>query len=352
MLVLLPGYLYVIYQFRQSSQDIEFNTLVLFVLRTSQLATDYQLFVSTQSAFQLSIISIERCKKFEEIEPEKQYLSIEKDRKKYELPNRVDKFDASDKEGWGNRIIFTNGFIQLFNITAKYPSRPKPVLNNITTEIKAGEKVGIVGRTGAGKSSFIKLFPRILVPDEGKILIDGVDIAGLDLKHLRNEILVLSQNTSIFEGTLRENIDPYLKDPVQERALVELLEDLGMDSQELKSKGLDMKIEQDWCNLSQGERQKIALVRAGHHKRKIVIFDEATSSMDMKTEEKFQAKVMELFKDCTMLVIAHRLQTVMSCDKIMVFDEGRIIEYDTPSRLREDPLTVFSQLCNNVDLTG
>lgn len=343
VLVMIPAYLYVIFRFR-NSDSLKFENLILLVVRTGSLAGDFQLFVTDSAELENQMIAIERCKGFEDIKPEPNYTDIDIDQQEYELPKKGE-FDVRDKERWGNKNIFKRGRVEVENVVAKYPTREKPILNGVTVEFKPGEKIGIIGRTGAGKTSFIKLFSRILVTKSGRVLIDEVDIAEINLKVLRDQVMTLSQDSSLFEGTLRENIDPYLKDGKQILRVKELLIEMGLDHPQLLKHGLRMKIEADGGNLSQGEKQIVSFVRSLHNKRRVVIFDEATANLDMKTEQLFQRKIKQYFADSTMMVIAHRIQTVMNCDKILVFDDGKVAEFDTPHRLRQNPESVFAKLC-------
>ena len=354
-LVMLPCYSYLIYNLVFSGGEIKFGVLIVFVQSSMGLVRDFQAFIRYWSEMENNLIALERCKKFEQIDPEKNYTDLEDDRKVYENPKNRSKFNRIDIKRWGKDILFNKGRIEIKNVTAKYPSRPEPVLKDISAVIEPGTKVGIVGRTGAGKSSFIKLFPRMMIPDEGSILIDGHDISKMDLRVLRNQIGVLSQNVCLFELSLLENIDPYaektnydLSNEGPKERLEGWIKDLGMKNSDFTRDGIEMKLDEDGGNLSQGEKQIISFVRALHKKRKVVIFDEATSSLDQKTEELFQRKIKEHFEDSTMLIIAHRLQTVMDCDKIMVFDAGKIVEYDSPKKLKEDKATLFSKLCEKM----
>lgn len=154
------------------------------------------------------MVKVERCYAFEEIKPEANYKTLEEDRKLYTTPkkNAISRVLMNS----GN-ILFPAGKVEMRNITAKYSTSDKAVIKNLSLEVQAGEKIGIVGRTGAGKTSFIKLFWKCLDCKEGQLLIDGKDLETLDLKSLRREIMVISQETALFSGTLRENIEPRLE---------------------------------------------------------------------------------------------------------------------------------------------
>lgn len=147
----------------------------------------------------------------------------------------------------------------------------------------------------------------------------------------------------MFEGTIAENIDPH---PIQEKdnlMIISLLEELGFDKSKLDHK-LKFKLENEGANLSQGEQQILSLVRAVYLKRNLMILDEATAYIDVNTELKFQRIIEQEFQDSTMIIIAHRVQTVKNCDKIAVFDNGRLVEYDSPKNLLSNPDSFFAQV--------
>ena len=374
LVVLLPSYGFVIYRFYSLGEGemVNFQTLLLFVLRTTQLCGDYQNFVSDFSDLEGCLVSLERCKAFEDVDSEVNYTTIEADRVCYEVPKSslglgyfdenghklavlktgLGSFDENGVIG-GKDALFREGRIEIRGITARYPSRLKPVLVDISVDILPGERVGIVGRTGEGKSSFIKLFSRLLIPESGSIKIDGKDLSKLDLKTLRSGIGFISQDSTLFEGSLLENIDPCLitgqnrSNDLEE--LKAILVNLGLSSnKEFRRGGLLMHLESGGANLSEGERQVVSFVRAVYKRRKVMIFDEATSNLDLRTEERLQKVMDERLKGCTVLVIAHRLQTVLDCDKIMVFDDGRLVEFDSPAVLRATPGSIFARLCENM----
>ena len=354
-IVNLPCYCYIMYQLAYQEQEVDFGLLFLLIESSSGLAHEYQVFIRLLSELENHMIALERCKAFEEIKAEINYKSLEEDRKLYENPRNHKEFDRADIQKWKNRVIFNKGKIVVSNITAKYPSRAEPVLKDVSVVIQPGTKVGIVGRTGAGKSSFIKLFTRVLIPESGEVLIDGVNIAKIDIRLLRNQIGVLSQKVSLFEESLLENIDPYIQPEIfdlshngPKQRVKTWLDEMGMNSTEFDLQGLNMTLKADGANLSQGEKQLISFVRALHKKRKVIIFDEATSNLDQETEKVIQKKIEARFEGCTMLIIAHRLETVMGCDKIMVFDGGRIAEFDSPGRLIDDKESLFSRLCQSM----
>ncbi|KAL9978334.1 hypothetical protein ACROYT_G015835 [Oculina patagonica] len=199
------------------------------------------------------------------------------------------------------------------------------------TPIFNKEKVGVVGRTGAGKSSLVSALFRMPEPS-GKVTIDGVNIASLDLQEARKSIAVITQDPVLFGGTLKKNLDPFSQHTEQDlwRALEEVqLKTLveGLPGQ------LEFKLKESGTNLSVGERQLLCLARALFQKSKIIIMDEATANVDFKTDRLIQDVIRHKFKDSTVLTIAHRLNTIMDYDKVLVLDGGRVAEFDKPEVL-------------------
>jgi ABC-type multidrug transport system fused ATPase/permease subunit len=208
LLVQIPSYGYVFYVLYSGNGDLDIKKIILFILSSTKLTTDMCTLLIILSQFETSMVSVERCQAFEQIEPEENYEEFKKHEKLYTMPkkNAITEILKNDHE-----VLFPEGKVELINLTAKYPTKKIPVLKNLTLEVQPGEKVGIVGRTGAGKTSFIKLFWKCLDSQEGQLLIDGKDINTLDLKRMRREIMVISQETALFAGTLRENIEPTLE---------------------------------------------------------------------------------------------------------------------------------------------
>ncbi|NXP26107.1 MRP1 protein, partial [Scytalopus superciliaris] len=193
-------------------------------------------------------------------------------------------------------------------------------------------QVGIVGRTGAGKSTLTNCLFRVLEGYEGKIIIDGIDISTIGLHDLRGNLNIIPQDPILFSGTLQSNLDPLGKHSDLE--LWEVLElcDLKDFVQSLPKKLLHV-ISEGGENLSVGQRQLVCLARALLQKTKILVLDEATASVDMETDNFVQSIIKREFHTCTVLTIAHRLHTVMDSDRVLVLDAGRILEYDTPQNL-------------------
>jgi len=220
------------------------------------------------------------------------------------------------------------------------------VVKNISCSVTGGKKIGIVGRTGAGKSSLTVALFRLVEKAEGAILIDGQDISQIGLHDLRNSLTIIPQEPVLFSGTLRLNLDPfsiYTDDQVW----------LALEQAHLKAfasslaQGLEHEIAEGGENLSVGQRQLICLARALLRKTKVLVLDEATAAVDLETDDLIQATIREEFRDCTVLTIAHRINTIMDYDKIMVMDAGRVREFDSPQVLLEDSNSLFRGLAED-----
>ncbi|KAF5269302.1 hypothetical protein FQR65_LT02603 [Abscondita terminalis] len=231
-----------------------------------------------------------------------------------------------------------SGAIIFENVSLSY-SADSLVLKNLNFIIRSEEKVGIVGRTGAGKSSIISaIFQMFEI--EGKIIIDGVNIKEIGLHDLRKKISIIPQNPVIFAGSIRKNLDPF--DERSDEVLWKALEDVKMkDAVKALNLDLQMEISEGGANLSVGQRQLICLARAIIRNNKILIMDEATANVDSETDVVIQETIRKKFSKCTVLTVAHRLQTVIDSDRILVLDDGEIVEFDDPHVLLQNPNSVF-----------
>lgn len=247
----------------------------------------------------------------------------------------------------------SEGAISFQDVVARYRADLEPVLNSLTFSIGKCEKVGIVGRTGAGKSSlFLTLF-RIIERDSGKISIDGQDIETMGLNDLRHALAIIPQEPVLFSGTVRFNLDPFGEfDDAQlwfalERAhLKEYVKTHGVGKA-----GLDMQVGESGSNFSVGQRQLLCLARALLKDSKILVLDEATAAVDVETDNLIQSTIREAFANCTTLTIAHRLNTIIDSDRVLVLERGTKLEYDTPANLL-DPSKGYSAFSSMVEETG
>ncbi|XP_065532787.1 multidrug resistance-associated protein 1-like isoform X4 [Lathamus discolor] len=229
--------------------------------------------------------------------------------------------------GWPDR-----GIIEFVNYKAQYRKDLGLALKDVSFRTQSKEKVGIVGRTGAGKSTLTNCLFRVLEGSEGKIIIDGIDISTIGLHDLRGNLNIIPQDPILFSGTLQSNLDPLAKHSDLE--LWEVLELCHLkDFVQSLPKKLLHEISEGGENLSVGQRQLVCLARALLRKTKILVLDEATASVDMETDNLVQSTIKREFHNCTILTIAHRLHTVMDSERVLVLDTGRILEYDTPHNL-------------------
>jgi len=214
------------------------------------------------------------------------------------------------------------------------------VIKDITCKVDGGKKVGIVGRTGAGKSTLTVALFRIVESALGSIKIDGRDISEIGLHDLRNKLTIIPQDPVLFSGTLRMNLDPF--SAYSDQQIWATLEQAHLKGYvtELEH-GLQHDVQEGGENLSVGQRQLVCLARALLRKTKVLILDEATAAVDLETDDLIQATIRKEFVDSTVLTIAHRLNTIMDYDKIMVLDKGLLVEYDTPNNLLDDDKSIF-----------
>lgn len=230
------------------------------------------------------------------------------------------------------------GSIEFRNVCVRYGDdiNSDYALKNLTFHIKGGEKVGIVGRTGAGKSTIFSVLFRLKEP-EGDIVIDNFDIQMLGLHELREKISVIPQDPVLFSGSIRRNLDPFhLYDDMQ---LFTALTDANL--QKLVESGLDAQVTEGGSNLSVGQRQLLCLARALLKQNKILVLDEATANVDLETDELIQKTIKTKFKNCTVLTVAHRLNTIIEMEKVLVLDAGQVVEFDEPYLLLSSQSGLF-----------
>ena len=270
------------------------------------------------------MISLERCLQYTRIESEAPNVIRPKDEELVE-------------KKWPNE-----GKIKFENYSVKYRPNTEIVLKNLNFEINGNEKIGIVGRTGSGKSTICLCLFRILEPLEGTIYIDGEDITKIGLEILRKNLTIIPQDPCLMEGSLRYNIDPF--DSKNDEEIISILKKIGFEYTETDDQILNRKIEQGGSNLSVGEKQLVCIARAIIRKTRIVVMDEATANIDMKTEEKIQKALQYVLNNSTVITVAHRIKTIIDYDRILVLDNGNVIEYDTPQNLLKNEKSLFFEL--------
>ncbi|OUT20980.1 hypothetical protein CAS74_003977 [Pichia kudriavzevii] len=254
-----------------------------------------------------------------------------------EAPYENEAEDAKIPPNWpvGGHIIFKD-------VSLKYRPELPFVLKNMDLDIRPGERIGICGRTGAGKSTIMTALYRLSEIETGQMYIDGIDISKIGLFQLRSHLAIIPQDPVLFRGDIRRNLDPFgeTDDNVLREALA-----LASGSFDNDKFALDTFVEDDGSNFSLGERQVIALCRALIRKSKILILDEATSSVDYETDARIQSTIATGFQGCTILCIAHRLRTILNYDRILVMDKGECAEFDTPRALWEQN-GIFRSMCD------
>ncbi|KAF8066642.1 multidrug resistance-associated ABC transporter [Lyophyllum atratum] len=247
------------------------------------------------------------------------------------------------------------GQITFTNVDLVYREGLPLVLKDVSFKISAREKVGIVGRTGAGKTSLLQALFRIVELQNGKIEIDGQDVSRMGLSVLRGSLALVPQDSTLFLGTLRDNLDPQrLRTDAELISVLQrawLLPPDGSTDTTAEAKfSLDSKVGDEGSNYSAGEKQLLALCRALVKNSRIIILDEATSSVDVETDAKLQQTIKKEFAESTLLCIAHRLNTIAYYDRVLVMDAGEVAEFDTVLNLYDNDSSIFRSLCNEANL--
>ncbi|CAG9839258.1 unnamed protein product [Diabrotica balteata] len=311
--------------FDTNPSDVQESLFLYFITQCSLLNIMIQFGIRASAELSSNMISVERILQYTKLDTEGPFES---------LPTKKAPKNWPDK-----------GQISFKEMYLKYAPEQSPVLKNLNFEIKSGEKVGVVGRTGAGKSSLVfALFK--LAPIEGSIFIDGINISDLGLNELRMNISIIPQDPVLFSSTVRYNLDPFEKH--SDEILWKALENVQLTS---VIHNLSQLITKGGSNFSAGQRQLICLARAIVRNNKILVMDEATANVDMQTDTLIQETIRERFKDCTVITIAHRLNTIMDSDRILVMDAGEMMEFDHAFKLLENSKGYFSKMVDETGLT-
>ncbi|EJD44880.1 metal resistance protein ycf1 [Auricularia subglabra TFB-10046 SS5] len=287
--------------------------------------------VRSASEVEQNIVSVERILHYVDLEPE--------------APDYIE--ENKPKGKWPSE-----GRLEFRDYSLRYRANLDLVLKDISLDIKPREKIGICGRTGAGKSSLLLALFRIIEPASGTILIDGVDITTLGLHDLRSAISIIPQEPQLFEGSMRENIDPtgqYGDEEIwvalEQAHLKEYVKSLA--------KGLDAGVAEGGSSMSAGQRQLLCFARALLRKSTILVLDEATSAVDLESDKAIQDILHgPQFANVTMLTIAHRLHTILESDRVLVLDAGKVAEFDTPQNLLADRDSRFFSLAAEAGLAN
>ncbi|XP_032678119.1 multidrug resistance-associated protein 4-like [Odontomachus brunneus] len=283
------------------------------------------------------IMALERIIDYIQLPPESNF----RDRGVFLQKKKSNKWDmelpANAPKNWPSK-----GSIEFKNVYMRYADETPPVLKELDIVILAGEKIGIVGRTGAGKSSLISALFR-LAKVEGVIEIDGVNTDSIALEDLRCKISIIPQDPVLFSGTLRSNLDPF--DEFSDKELWDVLEEVELkDAIVNVGNGLESRVFERGSNYSVGQRQLVCLARAILRNNRILMLDEATANVDPHTDALIQCTIRKRFATCTMLIVAHRLNTIMDSDKVLVMDKGYVAEYDHPHVLLQNNHGKFTSL--------
>uniref|UniRef100_A0A8C9FBP1 Canalicular multispecific organic anion transporter 1 n=1 Tax=Pavo cristatus TaxID=9049 RepID=A0A8C9FBP1_PAVCR len=284
--------------------------------------------VRVSSELETNIVAVERVHEYTKVKREAPWVT-----------------DKRPPHGWPSK-----GEIQFVDYKVRYRPELELVLLGITCNIGSTEKVGVVGRTGAGKSSLTNCLFRVLEAAGGKIIIDGLDIATIGLHDLRQNLTIIPQDPVLFTGTLRMNLDPFDQYTDEEVWKALELAHLKAYVQELPER-LQHNVSEGGENLSVGQRQLVCLARALLRKAKILILDEATAAVDLETDHLIQTTIRSAFADCTVLTIAHRLHTIMDSNRVMVMHAGKIVEFDSPEKLLQKQ-SVFSAMAKDAGITN
>lgn len=289
------------------------------------------------------------------VERLKEYLDIEEEPAEY--------IEGSDPpSSWPK-----HGKLEVNDLSLRYAPHLPQVIKNVTFIVESSNKVGIVGRTGAGKSTIITALFRFLDPETGSIKIDGVDITKIGLKVLREAITIIPQDPTLFTGTVKSNLDPF--DIYTDKQIFEALRRVNLINEDEIENGipiipdtsssdsnnenanrflnLENEITEGGNNLSQGQRQLMCLARSLLKSPKIMLLDEATASIDYESDARIQQTIRQEFSQSTILTIAHRLRSIIDYDKILVMDAGEIIEFQHPYELLSDPNSTFYSMCKD-----
>ncbi|PNT75777.1 hypothetical protein BRADI_1g37850v3, partial [Brachypodium distachyon] len=235
------------------------------------------------------------------------------------------------------------GSIDPQDLKVKYRPNTSLVLKGITCTFPARSRIGVVGRTGSGKSTLISTLFRLVDPVGGRILIDNLDISSIGLKDLRTKLSIIPQEPTLFRGTVRNNLDPLGLHSDDE--IKQALEKCQLKGSISSTAGLlDTVVSDDGDNWSVGQRQLFCLGRVLLHRNKILVLDKATASIDAATDAILQSVIRKQFNSCTVITIAHRVPTVTDSDKVMVLSYGKVLEYDTPAKLLGDKKSAFAKL--------
>ncbi|KAF7316454.1 Multidrug resistance-associated ABC transporter protein [Mycena indigotica] len=287
------------------------------VMFAQNMTNDFQNMAHRFAGLEQDMVALERVKEFSEIEPEE----------------FDDAAKAKPPPEWPQA-----GEIRAEKLVVRYADDLPPVLHGVSFTISAGEKIGVIGRTGSGKSTLALALFRF-VPFTGQIVMDAVDITSIGLRDLRRQLTIIPQDPTILSGTIRSTLDP--EGEYSDAAIFDALRRVHLPFDDLET-----AVSEGGENFSAGEKQLLCLGRAILKQARILIMDEATASVDFSTDKLITQTVRDAFRRSTVLIIAHRLTTIVAYDRVMVLHEGRIAEFDSPRSLLSDPESAFHSMCH------
>lgn len=323
-LIVLFAAIFAVFE-RDSLDSSSVGLIISYALNTTQ---NLNYLVRSTSEIETNVVGVERILEYSSLPMEAEW-NIE---------------STKPPSGWP-----TKGFVDFENYATRYRPGLDLVLKGITVSIEQGEKIGIVGRTGAGKSSLTLALFRLIESAGGCIKIDGIDIGTIGLHQLRQRLTIIPQDPVLFSGTIRSNLDPFSQ--YSDHELWESLELAHLKKFVTSTEGgLEHVISENGSNLSSGEKQLIALARALLRKTQILIMDEATSAVDFETDSLIQKTVRKEFASTTVLTIAHRLNTIIDSSRVLVLQAGEIAEFDNPQTLLKDETSIFHSMAEAAGL--
>lgn len=381
MIFVVPAFLYLILAkgYTTSNLGVVINFLLMVI-------DDISYFMSTISNLENNFVSFSRCEAYMRLEPEKGYqdfkhlekffLNCSKRRINYsdiekglaKLQEKETKEQQRRRRGSGlNEQLISDDspaplglslgdlskqekrgmHLKLTDVKVKYSPELPNVLRGISLEIKPGESIGIIGRTGAGKTSFVKLFIKFFDEYEGSILLNGKELRDLHLESLRGNITYISQESYFFQGTLRENLDPHKLHT--DEYILSLLGEGGVRDKVELSGGLDWNLSSGGGDMSFGEKQIFCFIRAILNVKDLIIMDEATSNLDVQSEDVLEKLKDKYMSHSTVMIIAHRLNTIHSCDKVLILEKGKVQQFVNRENLSESELDYFKNYLKMFD---
>ena len=371
MLFVVPAFAYMIWRSGYSTTNL--GVVINFLL---MIIDDIRSCMTSLADMENNFVSFDRCNQYLRIPPEDGYkyfqevenflkknhsskLQLNKIEQKIDqksetikLNGRVDNLETPllDQVRYSN-IRETPGKqgigLTLRNVKVKYSSELPNVLKGININIEPGEKIGIIGRTGAGKTSFVNLFIKFFDEYEGSIKLNGSELKSIYLESLRDNVTFISQDSYFFEGSLRENLDP--KGIKSDGEIEELLTEAEIMDKVNTLGGLDWELKENGSDMSFGEKQIFCFIRAIINTNGLIIMDEATSNLDIKSEDILEKLKDKYMKDSTLLIIAHRLNTIHSCDKVLILEKGKVQRFVSRTQLSNTELDYFKNYLKMFD---